>query len=109
VPRGDDIASKSTLEIEYLGRIGSHGKLFTSLVRTHLGIETERRSKTMIENERFRFESGREIEVLHCIASADYSQTEWDLHQRFADKRTHGEWFALEPPDLEWILAQTRL
>jgi hypothetical protein len=66
-------------------------------------VDVERRLK------RLRFESGREIEVLHCIASADYSQTEWDLHQRFADKRTHGEWFALEPPDLEWILAQTRL
>jgi hypothetical protein len=46
--------AKSTLEIEYLGRTGSHGKLFTSLIRTHLGIETERKSKTVIENERLR-------------------------------------------------------
>ena len=46
--------AKSTLEIEYLGRTGSHGKLFTSLIRTHLGIETERKSKTVLENERLR-------------------------------------------------------
>ncbi len=52
--RWKDGAAKSTLEIEYLGRYGSHGKLFSSLVRTHLGIETERRSKTVIENERLR-------------------------------------------------------
>ena len=35
-------------------RYRGHGKLFTSLVRTHLGIETERRSKTVLENERLR-------------------------------------------------------
>ncbi len=49
-----DGASKSSLEIKYLGKVESHGKLFTSLVRTHLGIETERRSKTALENERLR-------------------------------------------------------
>ena len=47
-------ASKSSLEIEYLGKVESHGKLFTSLVRTRLGIETERRSRTVLENERLR-------------------------------------------------------
>ena len=52
--RWKDGASKSSLEIKYLGKVESHGKLFTSLVRTHLGIETERRSKTVIENERLR-------------------------------------------------------
>ena len=52
--RWKDGASKSSLEIDYLGKVESHGKLFTSLVRTHLGIETERRSKTVIENERLR-------------------------------------------------------
>ena len=52
--RWKDGASKSSLEITYLGKVESHGKLFTSLVRTHLGIETERRSKTVIENERLR-------------------------------------------------------
>ena len=52
--RWKDGASKSSLEIKYLGKVESHGKLFTSLVRTHLGIETERRSKTALENERLR-------------------------------------------------------
>ena len=37
-------AKKSQLERDYLGKPESHGKLFTRLVRDHLGIETERRS-----------------------------------------------------------------
>lgn len=37
-------AKKSELERRYLNRPESHGKLFTTLVRRHLGIETERRS-----------------------------------------------------------------
>lgn len=47
-------ASKSSLEIEYLGKVGSHGKLFTSLVRRYLGIETEKRSATALEVDRLR-------------------------------------------------------
>lgn len=37
-------AKKSDLERRYLNKPESHGKLFSSLVRDHLGIETERRS-----------------------------------------------------------------
>lgn len=37
-------AKKSWLERDYLDAPQSHGKLFSSLVREHLGIETERRS-----------------------------------------------------------------
>jgi hypothetical protein len=37
-------ATKSELERRYLDAPQSHGKLFTALVREHLGIETERRS-----------------------------------------------------------------
>lgn len=37
-------AKKSALERKYLDKPESHGKLFSSLVREHLGIETERRS-----------------------------------------------------------------
>jgi hypothetical protein len=37
-------ANKSALERRYLNRPESLGKLFTSLVRQHLGVETERRS-----------------------------------------------------------------
>jgi hypothetical protein len=37
-------AKKSDLERRYLNKPESHGKLFSSLVREHLGIETERQS-----------------------------------------------------------------
>jgi hypothetical protein len=37
-------AKKSELERRYLNAPQSHGKLFSSLVREHLGIETERRA-----------------------------------------------------------------
>ena len=45
-------APKSELERRYLGKPGSHGKLFSSLVRRHLGIETERSHPLVKENER---------------------------------------------------------
>ncbi len=41
-----DGAKKSDLERRFLDKPESHGKLFTRLVRDHLGIETERRSST---------------------------------------------------------------
>jgi hypothetical protein len=47
-------ASKSSLEIEYLGKVESHGKLFSSLVRRYLGIETEKRSSGALEIDRLR-------------------------------------------------------
>ena len=47
-------ATKSGLEIEYLGKVESHGKLFSSLVRRHLGIETEKRSSSALEIDRLR-------------------------------------------------------
>lgn len=37
-------AKKSALERQYLNKPESHGKLFTSLVREHLKIDTEKRS-----------------------------------------------------------------
>ena len=37
-------AKKSQLERDYLNKPESHGKLFTQLVREHLGVETERSS-----------------------------------------------------------------
>ncbi len=47
-------ATKSALEIEYLGKVESHGKLFSSLVRRYLGIETEKRSPSALEIDRLR-------------------------------------------------------
>lgn len=54
-------ATKSELERRYLNAPQSHGKLFSSLVREHLGIETEHRSgqtarlaELELENRRLR-------------------------------------------------------
>ncbi len=41
-------ATKSGLERRYLNKPESHGKLFTSLVRRHLGFETEKKSKSSV-------------------------------------------------------------
>lgn len=65
-------------------------------------VDIERRRK------RLELELQRDIEVLHAIHCDDYSQAEWDLHKRFADKRTHGEWFDLDPDDIEWFLSKER-
>lgn len=52
-------AKKSELERTYLHKPESHGKLFTTLVREHLGIETERRSSLTAERDELRREVGR--------------------------------------------------
>lgn len=43
-------SKKSALERKYLDKPESHGKLFSALVRDHLGIETERRSTLKDQN-----------------------------------------------------------
>lgn len=52
-------AKKSDLERRYLGKPESHGKLFTALVREHLGIETERRSNLAAERDALLHENER--------------------------------------------------
>lgn len=44
-------AKKSDLERRFLNKPESHGKLFTSLVREHLGIETEKKSGLAAERD----------------------------------------------------------
>jgi hypothetical protein len=46
-----DGAKKSDLERRYLNKPESHGKLFTSLVRQHLGENTERKSAIAVERD----------------------------------------------------------
>ena len=58
-----DGAKKSDLERRYLGKPESHGKLFSSLVREHLGIETERKSHLTAE----RDELAREVCSLQAL------------------------------------------
>lgn len=44
-----------------------------------------------------------EIEVIALIPCPDMRQLERDLHERYADKRAGGEWFALTPEDVAYI------
>ena len=50
---------KSALEEKYLGKTSSHGKVFSTLVRNELGIETEQPSSMGAENARLRAENSR--------------------------------------------------
>jgi hypothetical protein len=52
-------AKKSDLERRFLNKPESHGKLFTNLVREHLGIETEKRSGLAAERDELRREVSR--------------------------------------------------
>ncbi|MEL6612221.1 MAG: GIY-YIG nuclease family protein [Bacteroidota bacterium] len=49
------------------------------------------------------------IELVHSIPSSDYVWAEETLHERFADKRDHGEWFALREGDVHAICSLDRL
>jgi len=52
-------AKKSDLERRYLNKPESHGKLFTSLVREHLGKETEQKSPLAAERDALSAEVAR--------------------------------------------------
>jgi hypothetical protein len=55
----DGDLSKSALEQRYLGTSSHHGKLFTRLVRQHLGIETGKQHAMSRRNELLMREVGR--------------------------------------------------
>jgi hypothetical protein len=59
-----DGAKKSDLERRYLNKPESHGKLFTSLVRQHLGENTERKSAIAKERDALVAEVARLRELL---------------------------------------------
>jgi Meiotically up-regulated gene 113 len=44
-------------------------------------------------------------QLLHSITCDDCAEMEAMLHQRFAEKRLHGEWFALNDEDIQAIQA----
>jgi hypothetical protein len=67
-------AKKSELERRYLDRPQSHGKLFSSLVREHLGIETERRSNLTSERDELR----REVRRLRALLERNGIDPEGD-------------------------------
>jgi len=43
------------------------------------------------------------IEIVHTFKVDDMNAAEKDLHERFANKRTGGEWFLLDKDDVEWL------
>jgi hypothetical protein len=47
------------------------------------------------------------VELLMAIPAENYRWSERRLHEWFAEKRTHGEWFKLDRSDIEmlWYLA----
>lgn len=47
--------------------------------------------------------SASPIKIVHLIRTPHYRQLEKKLHHRFASKRVHGEWYALDTADLEHI------
>lgn len=48
------------------------------------------------------------VTMLHSFPSDDVAQVEQYLHEKFADKRLHGEWFALTPEDVNWLCSVER-
>lgn len=78
-------AKKSHLERKYLDKPESHGKLFSSLVREHLGIETEQRSHLTDERDQLAAEVQRLTQLLRAhgidagssplVSSADSAPT----------------------------------
>lgn len=43
------------------------------------------------------------VEFVHSFATDNMDAAEKELHERFADKHTHGEWFALTEDDVAWL------
>jgi hypothetical protein len=48
-----------------------------------------------------------EVQIVHLLEVPDMYRAEADLHRKFSDKRTNGEWFALDADDVAWFKAQT--
>lgn len=46
-----------------------------------------------------------ELNVLHTIETDQRFALERELHKKFAAKRKHGEWFALDEADIDYILS----
>lgn len=44
-----------------------------------------------------------EVELIHWIETDDIDGFEESLHERFADKRTNGEWFELNQEDIDYL------
>lgn len=49
------------------------------------------------------------VEILHTIQSNDYTWAEKSLHEKFAEKRSNGEWFELDALDISWLLSVKKM
>lgn len=49
------------------------------------------------------FNFPKELKLVHCIKSISYSELEKQLHDYFRTKKVKGEWFKLEPEDIDFI------
>lgn len=78
----------------YLFRVGSHYKVG--------------RSKNPKQRARLLFNSlpGLQVEIIHTFICEHVQAGEQLLHDHFADKRTQGEWFALEDSDVAWFVEE---
>lgn len=47
-----------------------------------------------------KYQFGDQLELVHSIQSDKAIQMEKDVHEKFADKRKHGEWFDLSEIDI---------
>jgi hypothetical protein len=62
-----------------------------------------RTAKPKKRMDRFDVKLPFEVECEHLIQTDNMYQLERELHQRFASKRTNGEWFALDAADVETV------
>jgi hypothetical protein len=49
------------------------------------------------------------VSVEHLIGCEDHSEAERALHEKFAAKRTNGEWFELNDEEIAWIKSINRM
>lgn len=65
--------------------------------------DPERRLKSISRSLPFK------IELIHTIESDHVIWAELQLHGRFSDKRSTGEWFELTAADVQWLLSTTAI
>ena len=62
-----------------------------------MAVDVEARIKTISQD------AACPVVLVHKIPAANKRGTEAYFHAHFAEKRLHGEWFALDPADVEYV------
>lgn len=77
---------------------------FVYLIRSHDGLYKIGRTNNLANRlHEYRVHWSSEVHFDHTITCQDSYKAERILHQRYADKRVRGEWFALTADDVETI------